>query len=62
MTRGGTIATTFLFSVFFLKNKPKKNQIVGSILAVMGVIIVGISNVIYGSHSKGSDSVISNDT
>ena len=57
MTRGGAIATTFIFSTFFLKNKAKKNQIIGSILALLGVIIVGVSNVIYTSHSKSSNNV-----
>jgi drug/metabolite transporter (DMT)-like permease len=58
MTRGGAIATTFIFTTFFLKNKAKRNQIIGSLLAFLGVIIVGISNAIYTSHSKSSDSVI----
>jgi drug/metabolite transporter (DMT)-like permease len=58
MTRGGTIATTLFFSIFYLKNKAKRHQIVGSSLAILGVVIVGISNVIYSKSSKSADAVI----
>jgi drug/metabolite transporter (DMT)-like permease len=43
ITRGGTIATTFFFSIVFLKNKANRHQIIGSILAVIGILTVGIS-------------------
>lgn len=52
MTRGGTIATAFFFSVVYLKNRSKRHQIVGSALAVIGVIVVGVSNVIYSHGSQ----------
>ena len=58
MTRGATIATTFLFSIFYLKNKSKRNQIWGSILAILGVIVVGISNVIYSKSSQPNENVL----
>ena len=55
MMRGGTIVTTFLFSLIFLKMKAKKNQIAGSALAFLGVLIVGITSLAY-SKSSSSDS------
>lgn len=47
MMRGGTIATTFFFSFIFLKKKIKKHQVFGSMLALAGIIVVGISNLMY---------------
>lgn len=58
MMRGGTIVTTFLLSIVFLKTKVKKCQIAGSVLALVGVTIVGASNMIFSSSGSGStDSV-----
>lgn len=47
MMRGGTIVTTFFFSVILLKMKALRRQWVGSILTVIGILIIGISNYIY---------------
>ena len=59
MMRGGTIVTTFIFSIVFLKSKVEKNQILGAALALIGVLIVGTSNMIYASSSSGAaDAVI----
>lgn len=58
MMRGGTIITTFLFSIFFLKIKVQKNQIAGSALAFIGVLIVGTSNMIFSSGSSGSSGAV----
>lgn len=58
MMRGGTIVTTFLFSIFFLRIKVKKNQIIGSALALIGVLIVGISNMAFSGGSSSADAVI----
>ena len=58
MMRGGTIVTTFLFSVIFLKSKVEKNQVLGATLALVGVMIVGASNMIFsGGSSGGADAV-----
>jgi drug/metabolite transporter (DMT)-like permease len=51
MMRGGTIVTTFLFSIFFLKLKIKKYQVVGALLALSGCIIVGANNIIYAEKT-----------
>jgi drug/metabolite transporter (DMT)-like permease len=56
MMRGGTIITTFIFSIVFLKAKVQRHQIVGSILAFVGVLIVGISNKIFSAGSSSSAS------
>lgn len=58
MMRGGTIATTFLFTIIYLKQKAHKNQIVGSGLAVIGVLIVGAANLIYSATSSGSENTV----
>jgi drug/metabolite transporter (DMT)-like permease len=56
MMRGGTIVSTFLFSIVFLKMKAQKNQIAGSALALVGVFIVGASSLIFTKSSgSGSD-------
>lgn len=44
MLRGGTIATTFLFSVTLLKAKIERKKLVGSIMGIIGIMIVGSSN------------------
>lgn len=46
MMRGGTIVTTFIFSICFLKLKIKNYQIVGALMALLGCIIVGVNNMI----------------
>ena len=58
MLRGGTIVTTFIFSIIFLKAKVQKHQIAGSALALIGVLIVGASNMIFSSSSSGSSSAV----
>jgi drug/metabolite transporter (DMT)-like permease len=45
--RGGSIVTTFIFSIVFLKIKVKRCQIIGAGLSLIGIIIVGISNVAF---------------
>lgn len=54
MMRGGSIVTTLLFSVIFLKVKVMKNQILGAVLALVGVGVVGFSNMLF-SDSSSSD-------
>ena len=58
MMRGGTIVTTFIFSIFFLKIRIRKYQIAGSVLALVGVVIVGASNILFSDSSSGSSSVV----
>lgn len=58
MMRGGTIVTTLIFSVIFLKAKVMKNQIAGAGLVLIGVFIVGLSNTVFkDSSSEGSSEV-----
>lgn len=58
MMRGGTIVTTFIFSIVFLKSKVQKHQILGSALALIGVLIVGTSNMIFSDSSSGSSGAV----
>jgi drug/metabolite transporter (DMT)-like permease len=47
MMRGGTIVTTFLFSVILLKLKPKRYQMLGSLLAFVGIGVVGTTAMVF---------------
>jgi drug/metabolite transporter (DMT)-like permease len=58
MMRGGTIVSTFIFSIIFMKMKARRNQIAGSVLALVGVIIVGASSLAFADSSDaGNDTV-----
>jgi drug/metabolite transporter (DMT)-like permease len=46
MVNGGNIITCFLFSIFFLRQPLKRCQLFGSFLAVVGITIVGVANII----------------
>jgi len=52
MMRGGTIVTTLIFSVIFLKAKVMKNQIMGAGLVLIGVFVVGLSNTVFKDSSS----------
>jgi len=54
MLRGGTVVTTFLFSICFLKIKVAKYQVVGSILVVIGILVVGVSALAFSSSATSS--------
>jgi drug/metabolite transporter (DMT)-like permease len=58
MMRGGTIVTTFVFSITILKIKVQPKMIIGSSLAVIGVVVVGVSNLMFSSASSTYDVVI----
>jgi drug/metabolite transporter (DMT)-like permease len=59
MMRGGSVATTFLFTVLYLKQKARRNQIFGSIMTIFGVLIVGGANLIYSATSSGNSNTVS---
>lgn len=61
MMRGGTIVTTFIMSILFLKTKVKKHQIIGSSFALLGVFIVGLSNMIFSDPSSGDSDAVRSD-
>lgn len=57
--KGGTIITTFLFSVTFLKQSVTKKQIFGSLFALFGIVIVGLANIIFSKPSTShSDNTV----
>ena len=58
MMRGGTIVTTFIFSILFLKAKVQRHQVAGSALALIGVTIVGASNMIFSSGDSGASDAV----
>jgi drug/metabolite transporter (DMT)-like permease len=47
MMRGGTIVTTFIFSLIILKIRAKPYQILGSALAFVGIAVVGVSAILF---------------
>lgn len=51
MMRGGTIVTTLMFSIIFLKQKVMKNQVFGAGFALLGVVVVGVSNMVFKDSS-----------
>jgi|LakMenEpi03Aug12_release.lakeMendotaPanAssembly.Ray.scaffolds.fasta_scaffold710735_2 drug/metabolite transporter (DMT)-like permease len=57
MMRGGTIVTTFVFSITILKIKVQPKMIIGSSLAVVGVVVVGVSNLMFSSATSSDDGV-----
>jgi drug/metabolite transporter (DMT)-like permease len=54
MLRGGSVATTLLFSIFLLKIKVTRYQIGGTVLTLIGIAVVGISHYFFEkkSHNK----------
>ena len=48
MMRGGTILSTYLFTLLLLKKQSKKQKIVGCLIVLLGVIIVGVVNIVLG--------------
>lgn len=58
MMRGGSIVTTLIFSIIFLKAKVMKNQIMGAGLVLVGVMIVGLSNMVFKDSSSDGASAV----
>lgn len=56
MMRGGNIVTCFFFTVVFLKVAATKHQIFGSVFTVVGIMVVGASNIIFSDSSESSSS------
>lgn len=46
LLKGGNIVTTFILSILILKRSIVKHQLAGSLFALIGILIVGIANVI----------------
>lgn len=59
MLKGGGIITTFIFSYMLMKPIVKRSQISGCLLALVGIIIVGIAALIFNNNGS-SFSTVSN--
>ena len=59
MLKGGGIITTFIFSYLLIGGVTKKNQISGCVLAMVGVVLVGLTAVLFNSESSIFSSVSS---
>lgn len=53
MMRGGNVIATFIMSILLLNIKIKKVQVLGSSLALLGIMIVGASNILFSDSSNG---------
>lgn len=58
MLQGGSIVTTFIFSLVFLQLKAELYQIIGSALAFIGVAIVGISAILFAGKEKTEEELV----
>lgn len=58
MLRGGVIVVTAIFSVVFLKKKLTLTQIVGCTLTIIGIGIVGLSNIVFPAKTSDSESSV----
>lgn len=54
MFRGGSIVATFALSICFLKMKVRANHIIGSGLALVGIIVVGASGLLFSEDNSSS--------
>jgi len=50
--RGGTVLTTFLFTVLLLKTKTQKFQLIGGGVVLLGLSVVGVGNYLLGVKSS----------
>ncbi len=55
---GGIIITTFIFSLIILKIKAEKYQVVGSILAFIGIAIVGTASMVFSDNQTVNAEVV----
>jgi drug/metabolite transporter (DMT)-like permease len=44
MLKGSSVASTLFFSIFLLKIKVEKHQVIGSVLSLLGIGVVGVSH------------------
>jgi drug/metabolite transporter (DMT)-like permease len=52
MLRGGTVLTTYFFTLTVLKITPKRQKIVGCLGVLLGMIVVGIVNLLLGEKKN----------
>lgn len=58
MIKGGTIITTFIFSITFLKYPFLRRQLLGSGLALIGIIAVGLANVLFTTQTYSETNTV----
>ncbi len=58
MMRGGSIATTFMFSVLYLKMKAKSFHVFGSSLAILGLFMVGLSSFLFKKSNPVNNNTV----
>lgn len=56
MLRGGTVLTTYIFTIIILKVRPKKFKIVGCIIVLFGLMTIGVVNFLTGDDKDGESS------
>jgi len=58
MLRGMIVVFTGLFSMIFLKRRLYTHHWIGMASIIAGTLVVGVSSVIYGSHSQAKDPLL----
>jgi len=58
MMTGGSIVATFLMSILFLRQSVIKTQLGGSLLAFLGISVVGMANIFAIKNADTNSSVV----
>ena len=55
MFRGGAIVTTYLFSVLLFNQQVKRKELIGTLIVLVGILIVGVTNVVYSPATEETE-------
>lgn len=58
MLTGGNIVATFILSILFLHQPLRKNHLFGSIFAFVGILVVGVANVVNAKQTNNGESLV----
>lgn len=58
MLNGGNIITCFILSYLILKTPIRRSQVLGSALALIGIIVVGFANIVYSNGGSLNSSPV----
>jgi drug/metabolite transporter (DMT)-like permease len=56
LLRGGTVMATYIFRSIILKHRPTRPKSFGCLVVLIGLIFVGITNMIYNKNSHSNPS------
>lgn len=52
MLRGGTVLTTYFFTLVILRIRPTRSKIIGCLGVLLGMVVVGIVNLLLGEKKN----------